>query len=112
MIDFLIPSAMAADAGGAAAGSPFPMDIFIIIAFAVVFYLIVWRPQSKRAKEHRDLVSGLAKGDEIITNGGLVGKITKVEEQFIVFEAADNVELRLQKSAVMQALPKGTIKSI
>lgn len=110
MIDFFIPSAMAADAGGGS--TPFPADIFIIVAFAVVFYLIVWRPQSKRAKEHRDLVSGLAKGDEIITNGGLVGRIVKVEEQFIVFEAADNVELKLQKSAVMQALPKGTIKSI
>ena len=111
MIDFLIPSAMAAD-GGAGSG-PIPgLDIFIIVAFAVVFYLIVWRPQSKRAKEHRELVAGLAKGDEIITNGGLVGRIVKVEEQFIIFEAADKVELRLQKSAVTQALPKGTIKNI
>ena len=110
MIDFLIPNAMAAE--GAAAGLPKGFDFFIIIAFALVFYLIVWRPQSKRAKEHRELVSDLAKGDEIITNGGLVGRITKVEEQFIIFEAADNVELRLQKSAVTQALPKGTIKNI
>jgi preprotein translocase subunit YajC len=82
------------------------------VAFALVFYFIVWRPQSKRAKEHRELVGGLAKGDEIVTNGGLVGKITKVEEQFLVFEAADGVELKLQRSAVMQALPKGTIKDI
>ena len=111
MIDFLIPMAMAAD-GGAGDG-PIPgLDLFIIVAFAVVFYLIVWRPQSKRAKEHRELVSALSKGDEIITNGGLVGRITKIEEQFIIFEAADNVELRLQKSAVTQALPKGTIKGI
>ena len=110
MIDFFIPSAMAADAG--ASGSPLPIDLFIIIAFALVFYFIVWRPQSKRAKEHRELVAGLNKGDEIITNGGLVGKITKVEEQFIVFEAAEGIELRLQKSAVTQALPKGTIKGI
>lgn len=111
MIDFLIPAAQAAEAGGAGAPIPY-IDVFIIAAFAIVFYLIVWRPQSKRAKEHRELVSGLAKGDEIITNGGLVGKITKVEDQFIIFEAADNVELKLQKGAVMQALPKGTIKSI
>ena len=110
MIDFFIPSAMGADAG--ASGSPVPIDLFIIIAFALVFYFIVWRPQSKRAKEQRQLVAGLNKGDEIITNGGLVGKITKVEEQFIVFEAAEGIELRLQKSAVMQALPKGTIKGI
>lgn len=111
MTDFLIPSAMAAEAGGGPAPIP-GLDLFIIVAFALVFYLIVWRPQSKRAKEHRELVAGLTKGDEIITNGGLVGKITKVDEQFIVFEAADNVELRLQKSAVLQALPKGTIKNI
>ena len=110
-MDFLIPSAMAADAGGGASG-PIPIDLLIIVAFALVFYFIVWRPQSKRAKEHRELVAGLNKGDEIITNGGLVGKITKVEEQFILFEAADGVELRLQKSAVMQALPKGTIKGV
>ncbi len=111
MSDFFIPSAMAQGAGGG--GAPIPgLDIFIIVAFAVVFYLIVWRPQSKRAKEHRELVSGLAKGDEIITNGGLLGRITKVDDQFIVFEAADNIELKLQKSAVLQALPKGTIKDI
>lgn len=109
MIDFLIPSAMAADGGA----GPIPgLDIFIIVAFALVFYFIVWRPQSKRTKEHRELVSGLAKGDEIITNGGLVGRIVKVEDQFIIFEAADKIELRLQKSAVAQALPKGTIKNI
>jgi preprotein translocase subunit YajC len=111
MIDLLIPSAMAAEAG-AAGGSPLPLDLFIIVAFALVFYFIVWRPQSKRAKEHRELVGGLAKGDEIVTNGGLVGKISKVDEQFIVFEAADGVELKLQRSAVLQALPKGTIKEI
>ena len=111
MIDFLIPAAQAADAGAGQGPSPY-IDFFIIGAFVVIFYLIVWRPQSKRAKEHRELVAGLAKGDEIITNGGLVGKITKVEDQFIVFEAADNIELRLQKGAVSQALPKGTIKNI
>lgn len=111
MTDFFIPSAMAAEAGGGS--SPIPgLDLFIIVAFAVVFYLIVWRPQSKRAKEHRELVASLDKGDEIITNGGLVGKIIKVDEQFIIFEAADNVQLKLQKSAVLQALPKGTIKDI
>ncbi len=111
MIDFLIPAAMAADAGGGSAG-PLPLDIFIIVAFAAVFYFIVWRPNSKRQKEHRDLVGGLAKGDEIITNGGLVGRISKVEDQFLVFEAAEGVELKLQKGAVAQALPKGTIKNI
>ena len=89
-----------------------PLDLFIIIAFALVFYLIVWRPQSKRNKEHKELVAGLEKGDEIIAGGGLVGKIVKVEDQFIVLEAGTGVELKLQRSAVVQALPKGTIKNI
>ena len=110
MIDFLIPNAMAADAGGA--GPIAGLDVFIIVAFAVVFYFIVWRPQSKRAKEHKELVSGITKGDEIVTNGGLLGKVTKVEEQFLIVELAPNIEVKLQKGAVMQALPKGTIKSI
>ena len=111
MNDFFIASAMAADAGSAPGGIP-GLDIFIIVAFGLVFYFIIWRPQSKRAKEHRDLVSSLAKGDEIVTNGGLIGKIVKVEDQYLVIEVADNVQLKLQKGAVSAALPKGTIKSI
>ena len=108
MIDFLIPAAFAqaAETGG----SPIPLDLLIIVAFAVVFYLIVWRPQSKRTKEHRALVSSLAIGDEVIANGGLVGRIVQVDDQFILLEVADGVELKLQRGAVMQALPKGTLK--
>lgn len=114
MMDFFIPSAMAAQAGsppgaGQDAGI---FNILIIVAFAAVFYFIVWRPQSKRQKEHRDLVSGLSKGDEVVTNGGLIGKVTKVEDQYLLLEVADNVEIRLQKAAVAAALPKGTIKQI
>ncbi len=110
MIEFFIPLAMAAESSG---GGPLPgLDIFIIVAFAAVFYFIVWRPQSKRAKEHRELVADLNKGDEIVTNGGLIGKIVKVEDQYLIFEVADNVRLKLQKGAVAAALPKGTIKSI
>jgi preprotein translocase subunit YajC len=110
MSDFFISSAMAADAAPAGFGGFW--DIFIIVTFGLVFYLIIWRPQSKRAKEHRDLVSSLAKGDEIVTNGGLIGKIVKVEDQYLVIEVADKVQLKLQKGAVSAALPKGTIKSI
>ncbi len=110
MSDFFIPAAQAADAG---AGGPIPgLDFIIIIAFAAIFYFIVWRPQSKRAKEHRELIAGLGKGDEVVTNGGMIGKITKVEEQFLAIEVADNIELKFQKGSVAAALPKGTIKSI
>ena len=68
MIDLLIPSAQAAEAG-AGGGVPFGFDIFIIVAFVLVFYFLIWRPQSKQAKEHRELVSSVAKGDEIVTRG-------------------------------------------
>ena len=109
MIDFFIPKALAQE--GAPPGM-MGLDIFIIVAFILIFYFIVWRPQSKRAKEHRALVASLSKGDEIVTNGGLIGKVVKVEEQYLVIEVADNVQLKLQKGSVSAALPKGTIKSI
>ncbi len=109
MIDFFIPKALAQDG---APPSMMGLDIFIIVAFILIFYFIVWRPQSKRAKEHRELVASLSKGDEIVTNGGLIGKVVKIEEQYLVFEVADNVQLKLQKGSVTAALPKGTIKSI
>ncbi len=110
-MSLFIPEAMAAESAGGGFGLP-GMDIFIIVAFAAIFYFIVWRPQSKRAKDHKELVAGLAKGDEIVSNGGIIGKITKVEEDYLLFEVSNKVELKLQKGAVSQALPKGTIKSI
>jgi preprotein translocase subunit YajC len=112
MIDFFIPAAQAAGGGATGAAGFFGPDLFIIVAFALVFYFIIWRPQSKRAKEHKELVGGIAKGDEIITNGGLIGKVVKIDEQFLVMEVADGVELKMQKQAITAALPKGTIKNI
>ena len=88
------------------------MDIVFIGMIVLVFYFIIWRPQSKRAKEHRELVGGLSKGDEVVTNGGIIGKVHKVDEQFLVVEVANNVHLKMQKGSVAAALPKGTIKSI
>ena len=88
------------------------IDLLFIGMIVLVFYFIIWRPQSKRAKEHRELVSSLTKGDEVVTNGGIIGKIHKLDEQFLVVEVANNVQLKLQKGAVASALPKGTIKSI
>ena len=77
-----------------------------------LFWLILWRPQSKRAKEHRELVGGISKGDEVMTSGGLLGKVTKVNDDYIAIEVAEGVELRVQKSSVAAALPKGTISQI
>ena len=77
-----------------------------------LFWLILWRPQSKRAKEHRELVSSISKGDEVMTSGGLLGKVTKVQEDYIAVEVSQGVELKLQKSSVAAALPKGTINQI
>ena len=107
MIDWLISPAYAAEAAGPGPG----FDILILVGFALIFYFMLWRPQSKRAKEHKQLVESLAKGDEIVTSGGILGKISKVEEQFILVEVGDGMELRFQKASVAAALPKGTLKN-
>ncbi len=96
-----------AQAGGAPQGS----GIFELVMI-VVFYFLLIRPQQKRAKEHQQLVNELAKGDEVITAGGILGKITKVDENYAVVEIADNMEIKLQKSSIQSTLPKGTLKSI
>lgn len=69
-------------------------------------------PQAKRAKEHKNLVAGLQKGDEVVTSGGIAGKVTKVADDFVVIEVSDNVELKFQKVAIAATLPKGTLKAI
>lgn len=86
--------------------------VIFFAGFILIFYFLIWRPQSKRAKEHKALMSGLNKGDEVVTSGGVAGKITKVTDDFIVIEVADNVEIKVQKVAVAAALPKGTLKDI
>ena len=103
-------AAYAAEAG-AAPGAGY-MDILLLVGFVGIFYFLLWRPQSKRRKEHVALMSGLAKGDEIVTAGGIVGRISKVEDDFVKLQVSNNVELRIQKSAVGATLPKGTLKSL
>ena len=98
-------------AEGGAAGGGFG-EIFLLVGFVAIFYFLLWRPQSKRRKEHQALVSGLAKGDEIVSAGGVVGQGTKVEDDFIKVEIAENIEIRVQKTAVGATLPKGTLKSL
>ena len=94
-----------------AGGSPWTMFLFLG-GFALIFYFLIFRPQSKRRKEHQSLVSGLAKGDEVVTAGGLTGSVTKVEDDFVKLAIANNVEIRIQKSSVGASLPKGTLKSL
>jgi preprotein translocase subunit YajC len=79
--------------------------------FFVIFYFLLFRPQQKRAKEHQNLLSRLATGDEVVTTGGLLGKVTEVGESFITLEIADGVRIKVQKMQVTQLMPKGTLKS-
>ncbi|AHX12337.1 MULTISPECIES: preprotein translocase subunit YajC [Dyella] len=95
-----------------AAGAPNPIMTFLpLILLFVVFYFLMIRPQMKRQKEHRNMVAALSKGDEVVTNGGIAGKVDEVGESFITVEIAPNVKIKLQKGAVQQVLPKGTLKS-
>ncbi len=103
-------AAFAAD--GAAAAGPGYMDLLLLVGFVGIFYFLLWRPQSKRRKEQQQLMSSLAKGDEVVTAGGIVGRVTKVEDDFVKVQVAGDVELRIQKSAVGATLPKGTLKSL
>lgn len=103
-----------ADAAGPAAGqgSSIISQVIFFGGFILIFYFLIWRPQAKRAKEHKALMSGLSKGDEVVTNGGMAGRITKVTDDFVVLEVADKVEIKVQKASVATALPKGTLKDI
>ena len=106
-MSFFIPAAYAQ----AAPGSDM-MGILMLVGFVVIFYLMIWRPQSKRAKDHKNLLANLQKGDEVVTGGGMTGKVTKVADDFVVLEVADNVELKFQKASIVATMPKGTLKAI
>lgn len=94
----------------ASGGSPLMGLLFPIVLIAAMFFFMIW-PQMKRQKEHRQLVAGLSKGDEVVTNGGIAGRVEEVGESFLTVEIAPNVKVKLQKGAVSQVLPKGTLKS-
>ncbi len=107
MLDFFISPA---HAQGGGQGSIFSLALpFILLA---VFYFLMIRPQQKRVKEHKMMVEALKKGDEIVTNGGLGGTITKVADGFVHVKIAENVEVNVQQHAVAALLPKGTLKKI
>ncbi|HMT37811.1 MAG TPA: preprotein translocase subunit YajC [Thermomonas sp.] len=110
-LDALIPAAHA-QAAGAAPAAPSMMStlLFPIILIAIMYFLMI-RPQMKRQKEHRAMLEKLAKGDEVITNGGIAATVVNIGDSFITVEVADGVQLRVQKGAIANVLPKGTLKS-
>jgi preprotein translocase subunit YajC len=108
-----ISSAFAQTAPAAAAGGDMQsslMSMLPLVLMFVVLYFVMIRPQMKKQKEHRTMIDALAKGDEIVTAGGLLGKVTKLGDGFLGVEIAGGVEVQLQRSAVVQVLPKGSIK--
>ena len=110
-MSLLIPSAQAQAANPAPPGGEMFQIVFLVGLF-VLFYFVAIRPQRKRQKEHADMVSALEKGNEVITASGMLGKITRLEDNFVVLQVADNVELKFQRSYINAVLPKGTLKSI
>jgi preprotein translocase subunit YajC len=88
------------------------MSMLPIVLMFVLLYFIMIRPQMKRAKEHKAMVDALQKGDEVVAAGGVVGRISKINDNYITLQIADNVEIRVQRASVQLLLPKGTIKNI
>ena len=109
-MSFLISDALAQNAA-APQGAGFEFLIMIAIFFGIMYFMII-RPQSKRAKEHRKLLEALSKGDEVVTTGGMVGKISAVGENFLEVEVSEGTVIKVQKQAVTAVLPKGTIKGL
>jgi preprotein translocase subunit YajC len=108
-MDFFISNAWAEAAGQSA--DPGIMGFIPLIVLFVVFYFLLIRPQSKRVKEHKAMVASVKKGDEIITNGGVLAKVVSVEDEFVAVELAENITVCLQKQAVANLVPKGTLQS-
>ena len=110
-MSFFISDAIADAGANAASQAPDPLTSLILpIGLVVLFYFFLIRPQSKRQKEHKQMVNELQKGEEILTSGGILGKITSVNDDFVTLEIAKDVSLTMQKSAVQTIMPKGTIK--
>lgn len=111
-MDFFISSAVAQETAAIAPQGDMMGTLIMFGGLFAFMYFFMIRPQRKRQKEHNDLVTSLSKGDEVVLNSGMLGKITKVDENYVALETGNNVELKFQKTAVHAVLPKGTIKSI
>ena len=106
----LIPEAYAQSAGAAAPGGQYAPLVMMVI-FIVIFYFLLIRPQQKKAKEHQAMLGKLAAGDEVVTAGGILGKVTDVGDSFVAVEIADGVRIKVQRFQITQLVPKGTLKS-
>lgn len=115
-MSFFIAEAVAAPAAGAPAAAPevpfLANPLVMLVIMVVFFYFFIIRPQSKRNKEHKELMSGLTKGDEVALASGMLGKVVKVSDDYVVVEVAPNTEISFRKNAVTNTLPKGTLKDI
>lgn len=109
-MSFFISTAHAAPA--AAQGPSLMANLLMIAVFIAIFYFLIWRPQAKRAKEHRSLIGSLGVGSEIVFAGGLMGKITKLDGDFAVVELSRGVEVKIQRASVISVLPEGTLNNL
>jgi preprotein translocase subunit YajC len=109
MMSFFISDALA-EAAPAAAAQPELASLILPVGLVVLFYFFLIRPQSKRQKEHKEMVGGLQKGEEVITTGGMLGKVTSIGENFVTLEISRDVTIHVQKNSIQAVMPKGTIK--
>ncbi len=109
-MSFFINDALAQGAEGQQAGT-LELILPLLLMFGIFYFLLI-RPQQKKAKEHKNMIGAINKGDEIITNGGMLGKITDVDDNFLTCKIAQNVEVKIQRHAISSVLPKGTIKKL
>ena len=108
MSNFLISDAHAQAAGAPPGGGL--SQIAILVVFVVVFYFLLIRPQQKKQKEHRQMIDALAVGTEVVTSGGVLGKVTDLGDQFVTVEIADGVKVKIQRHSIAAVLPKDTLK--
>jgi preprotein translocase subunit YajC len=112
-MSFFIEDALADGSAAAAANAPDLMSqVMLLGGIFLIFYLLFIRPQNKKMKEHKAMIEALAKGDEVITNGGLLGKVVALHDSFVSIEVTNDVQLNVQRTAIAAVQPKGTIKSI
>jgi len=107
-----ISTVQAAEAGSGGTQGFDSGSLIMIALFGVVFYFLLIRPQSKRAKEQKSMIEAIQKGDEVVTNGGILGKVSKITDGFMILNVAQGVEMKFQKHSITASLPKGTIKGV